>query len=327
MPNVFAHFTMNDLLAALRKEYTLQQLSSMAGITHQAVSLICKENPHWIYNNVADWKRGLKLKRDEGAYFELLAIIAAHARESEANRPKLLKRAFHLVGRLEEVLNPKHTVAASLVYWLDPVCSIVRNGTDLAGFPRREDDIPEWVSAQMPSPQSLGMTRAAFKKRVAMAWAFLLSLEAVTYNKKRKRWEKAAPLVVSEGKSTLDDQNSPGSAAFPLILHNYFEEFMQITGTDRMIVSKFGNFAFPRQYKHVVNRLLTDFIVETVGKLNYVVNREDLERLKTDDPAYYAEVIEYINMLKSKDIDVEPLGDDAMDSMVQMIVAARWMLP
>ena len=327
MPNVFSYFTMKTLLAALREEYTLQQLSALVGVTHQAISLICKENEHWILNNVADWKRGLKLKRTEGEYFELLCIIAAYSNENDTNRSKLLKRAFHLVGRLEEHLNPERTIATSLVYWLDPVCTIFRKNTNLSGFPRNADDIPDWMATQIPSLQSLGMTRAAFKTRVANAWKFLISLKAVSYNKRRRRWEKSEPLVVSEGKATLEHQKNIRSAVFPLILHNYFEEFLEVNGTDRMIVSKYGNFALPRRHENVVYKLLEDFIIETVKKLNYVSNRDDLERLKTDDPAYYAEVLDYIEVLKGKVIDVEPLGDDDMDSMVQMIVAARWMLP
>ena len=325
MPNVLTFYSMKDLLAELRGEYTLQQLAEVGGVTHQAISLICKENPHWVYKNVKEWKKGLRLKRVEGQYFELLAVIAAYPHDD--NKTKLMKRAFHLAGRLEEHLNTERTVASSLVYWLDPVCSMIRNGTDLAGFPVHEDEIPQWISGQVKSLRSMGMTRAAFKTRVANAWSFLVSLQAVSFNKRRKRWEKSAPLIVSEGKATKEHQKSIQSVIFPLVLNNYFEEFIQATGTDQMIVSKYGNFALPRQHFNALYMLLEDFIIETVQNFNYISNGDDLKRLEKDDPEYFAKVLAYKKKLKKKGIELEPLGDQDMDSMVQMIVAARRMLP
>jgi len=83
-------------------------------------------HPHWIFPRVRQWRRALGLIRDEARYFELLTILAASPHVEE-ERGRMLIRAFRLLGALEETLDTEQAAPHGLIYWHDPVHSLLRN--------------------------------------------------------------------------------------------------------------------------------------------------------------------------------------------------------
>ncbi|RJO74282.1 MAG: hypothetical protein C4523_01145 [Myxococcales bacterium] len=321
--DVFQFPTLEVFLTEIREAFTLKELAAKIGLSFQSVSLVFAGKPHWVLKHVASWRRALKLQRLEGDYFELLAIIAAYPFESK--RVELLKRAFHLVGRLESHLNPSGDAASSLVYWLDPLCPLLRNAVEVAGFPADEKDITAWISERVETFNVLAPSAAVFSARVMISWKWLKKLGAVNFSDHRQVWEKKQPTLISAGKFSAQLKDIQ-SALFSMTFVNIFHEFLSTIDSDSIIVTKFGTFSLPSRHFELLRQLCTDFVVETAQKLNYACNQDDLERLRASDAAYYEKVIRYIEELKEKGYDVSPVHEGDVDTVVQIVLAARRLL-
>lgn len=321
MAKVFNHYNLLSYLVEVKREHRQVDLAEVVECNRQKIHTILTGRPDWVYPDVKKWRTALGLKRLDGDYFELLAIIAAYP--SSSKRERMLLRAFHLAGRLEEKLNPSEEIATSLVYWLDPVASHLRNLTDFVEFPSGEEQIPAWVASRLVLVGALaGIPKQSIPNRIAQSWSWLKKIGAVYFSEETGRWEKKEPMAISEGKRTgiAEDIRS----ASLLIRHTEsFSNFTDEMGSERMACDLFSVFSLPEDHLGILEKLCRNFIVETTRKLNYICNEEFLAELRDYAPDYYREVLEYKEKLKDMGLAPTPVDRNAKHSLVQMVVAAR----
>ncbi len=320
--DIYEYPSLRALMKDVRESYTLMELAKPVGVSHQTITLIFNGSEHRVINRLQGWKKALDLNKREGDYFEFLAILAAYPKQRDKIR--LLMRAFYLVERLEAALNGGNDIANSLVYWLDPLCPFLRNAVEMNGFPRRERDVAAWIADVMTLPESAKITRPALIKRIETTWNWLVKIGAVEYSQAYGRWIKSAPMLISSGKFTPELKDIQ-SALFSMVFVTIFNRFIETIHDENIIVTKFGTFALSSANAKALNQICSDFVVETVRKLNYASNEDDLARLKTEDEKYYEEVVQYKAELEKKGIRLEPKGDADVDTIVQLAVAARKM--
>ncbi len=323
--NIFSHPTLRSYLDSIRQKYKLKEVATKAGVSYQAVGFIFSDKKeHWVLGHLSGFKKAFKLKKEEGAYFELLAILAAYPYEKKT--APLLKRAFHLAGRLEAVMNTDQEVASSLVYWIDPLCAVLRNAVELHGFPAEESGIPGWISDRVATIEALNSSATkSFAQRIVTSWSWLKKMQAVSFSEEKQRWVKTNPMVVSEGRFGPDLQDLR-SAIFSIVFLNLFNDFSRDLNSSRILVTKFGNFTISSKNLNLVKELCTDFVVETVKKLNYACNKEDLKQLKKEDPAYYQAVLDYQKSLTARGFEIHTGTNEDVDTSVQLVLAARKLL-
>ncbi len=322
MENIFQYYTLGSLLADVRgdRRFTHKDIAKTVGITPQSVSAVFNGKERLVINHITGWKRAFKLRRLQGAYFELLAILAAYPYES-GSRSKLHERAFHLMGRLEEAAEMDHEAMNGLIYWADPIASMLRNMVELNGFPKTDADVGPWVVERLSYMGTLGTSAAVMIPRIEKTWNWLRKLKIIKKSQKRG-FIKQTPNFISPGKITAAIKDLH-SAILALLFVDTCQDFAEEMGTDRIIGGKVATFALGKQFHPIVAEILDDFLRELVGKLNYVANRDDLERLKTEDEAYHAEVLAFMKQMKTKGYTL-PEGTDAdVDSVVQVIFSAR----
>lgn len=320
--DIYDYPSLKTLMKDVRESYTLMELAKPVGVSHQTITLIFNGSEHRVLNRLQGWKKALKLNKQEGDYFEFLAILAAYPKERDKMR--LLMRAFHLAERLEAALNQNCDIANSLVYWLDPLCPFLRNAVEMNGFPRREREIAPWVADVMTLPESAKITRPALIKRIETTWNWLFKIGAIEYSPSYGRWIKSSPMLISAGKFAPELKDIQ-SALFSMVFVTIFHRFIETIHDENIIVTKFGTFALSSANAKALNQICSDFVIETVRKLNYASNDDDLARLKTENKKYYDEVVNYKAELERKGIKLEPKGDKDVDTVVQLAVAARMM--
>lgn len=318
--DIYAYPSLKTLLEDVRGSFTLMELAKLIGVSHQTVTLVFSGSEHRVLSRLPGWKKALSLNKREGDYLEFLAIIAAYPKER--NKMRLLMRAFHLAERLEDALNADNDMANSLVYWLDPLCPFLRNAVELDGFPTEESKIGAWVADTMTVPDSAKISRSALIKRIETTWKWLVKIGAFERSQPGGKWVKRSPMLISAGKFTPELKNIQ-SALFSMVFVTMFGRFIETIHDETIIVTKFGTFALSAVNAKALNQICTDFVVETVRKLNYACNEEDLERLKTEDKKYFDEVVEYKAALQKKGIKLEPTRDKDVNAVAQIVVAAR----
>ena len=95
---------------------------------------------------------------------------------------------------------------------------------------------------------------------------------------------KQSPNFISPGHITpaIKDLHS---AILALLFVDTCQDFGQEMGTDRIIGGKVATFSLGKKFHPLLANMLDDFLRDIVTKLNYVANRDDLERLKAENEA------------------------------------------
>ena len=323
MLNVFDYNNFTDVMAVVKAEHKQTYLAKALNMPFQTVHTIFKDSPHLVYPNVGKWRSALKFKRPEGNYFELLCIIHAYPKNTQVKQARMLQRAFHLAGQLEAQLNPRGRAADSVIFWLNPMIAILRDMVELADFPVDEQEIPQWGASRISFIGSLGRFKREVPERIETAWKWLRELEAVVFSPERNRWEKQEPnlrMSPNLGKIMGDLTRS----VFTLCLINFYKDFLAVIGTDDIVGAKQTSFSVPSASFELLNQITADFIFgDVMRKFNYLVNREDRERLRLSDPDYYAEIVEYEKQLIAKGYTIPDCGDKDVDTTVQMVLTTR----
>jgi len=321
--DIFNYHFLPDLLAKIKEEFRQVTLARDIGLAPQKINMIFKDKQYWVYPDVRKWTRALKLKREEGDYFELLAIVYAYPYNIEAERGKMLKRAFHLAGRMEEQLNPSGRISDSLLYWLDPLFSVLRNMVELKGFPKNEAEIPQWAAERILFLSVLGNLRKNIPPRIEMAWKWLRGLNAVEFNKTRDRWVKHEPTVISKGEISSACQDIH-SACLLLVQINTYGDFAHEAGKSGLLFDRLATFSIPAGALELLNKLCEDFLYgDILRKLNYAVNKDDRDRLKKADPALHAEVAAFRKQLEERGYEAPQFTDEDVDATVQVLLCGR----
>ena len=323
MIDFFAYHRLADLLETLKPRVKLVDIAKVVVCTHQKITLVFQDKPHWVYPEVRKWRKALRLSRLEGDYFELLAILATYPQSTEAKKEAMIARAFHLAGRQESLVNPTGSVADSLIYWLDPLFSIMRNMTEMAGFPEDEERIIGWAATRLRYVGSLSKLKKEIPGRLEAVWRWLRQAGAVRFDEELGRWSKSEPAILSKGKvgpSIKDIQ----SAILVLVQVNAHREFIHEVGSPEMLGAKNGLLTIPSDSLELFDQLQRDFLHgELLRKFAFLVNLEDRERLKTQDPDYYREITEYERVLQAKGYTIPRCDDKDVDTMVQVLLIAR----
>ena len=289
----------------------------------QMLNQIFNGKQHLVFDDVRKWRGACKFKREDGDYFELLALICAYPHLTKSKQQSLLQRAFHLVGRLEEVVAPENVTANTLLYRMDPVATALRNMTDLKDFPVDEQVIPEWAADKITFIGILGPLRKNIPARMQITWKWLRSLNLVYFTEDRGRWLKGDDKIFT-GSLLAQEVGDIHSAVFQLCRVNTLQDFVHEAETDRILGDKLATITMPSKALKLLKQLQEDFFGGNISqKLQFIVNADALERLKNDDPDYYKEVVAYRNLLKKKGYEIPETTDADVDVTVEVLLTAR----
>ena len=323
MANVFEFYSIVPLMEVLKEDHKQINVAKSIGLSYQAVNQVFKDKHHWIYPQVSRWRKAFKFKRDEGDYFELLALIHAYPFQPEEKRPRMLDRAFHIVGRLEKDELVENKVATSLLYWLDPMASILRNLVELHGFPVDDDDVCRWVEEKINYVGVLGNLKKDIGARIAGTWFWLKSIRAVVLSPNPGRWVKAEPNIMSPAKAG-PEIHGLHEAIFVLLQVNIHQDFIHDAGTKFVLGAKAATFSISSRILPLLEQLSRDFLhSDILRKLNYACNKDDLARLAAADPEYHREVTAFRRSLEEKGYAVPEVNDTDIDTTVQVLLATR----
>ncbi|RJQ24399.1 hypothetical protein C4565_09790 [Candidatus Parcubacteria bacterium] len=321
--DVFNYHHLPDLLAKAKEEFRQVDLTRDTGLPPQKINMIFRDRQYWVYPDARRWTRAMKLRREEGDYFELLSLVYAYPYNTEIERAKMLKRAFHLAGRLEEQLNPSGRISDSLLYWLDPLLSVLRNMVELKGFPKKQSEIPSWTAERILFLSVLGILRKNIPPRIETAWKWLRGIKAVKFDKARNRWVKHEPTIFSKGEISSACQDIH-SACLLLVQINTYDDFAHEAGKRGLLFDRLATFSIPSGALELLNKLCEDFLYgDILRKLNYAVNKDDRDRLKKSDPTLHAEVTAFRKQLEEKGYEVPQYGDENVDATVQVLLSGR----
>jgi len=323
MVDVFEFSDFESLMDSIKKEVKQAYLADVLKVSSQKIHVIFKDSRHQVYPQVGKWRGALKLKRPEGDYFELLCIIHSYPGATETAQQKMLRRAFHLAMRLEDMLNPSGRPADSVVYWLDPLVGILRDMTELNGFPKEEKEIPRWVAGRITYLGTLGRLQKDIPPHIRTAWNWLKKIGAVRFSADEKRWVKSEANVLSRGR--IGKGIGGISSGILTLAHiNTHHDFVHELPTPNVLGSKVAGFVLPSAALELLDRYSRDFLFgDLVRRLNYVVNLEDRERLRRSDPQYYAEVLDFERRLKELGYEIPQCRDSDMDTAVQVMLSVR----
>ena len=323
MFNIFDFYRFEPLMEALKKIYKQADLAKSLKMSAQMINQIFNDKQHLVFDDVRKWRGALKLKREDGDYFEMLALICAYPHQTKNKRDTMLQRAFHLVGRLEEEIGPENVAANTLLYRLDPVATALRNLTELKDFPLDEQVIPNWASDKITFIRILGSLRKNIPPRIESTWKWLRSLNLVYFSEERGRWLKGDDKIFTNSplaKEVADIHSS----VFLLCRVNTLQDFIHEAETDRILGDKLGTISLPSKALALLDRLQEDFFNgEIAGKLPYVCNKSAMERLKSDDPDFYKEVAAYKKALEHKGYEIPDATDADVDVTVELLLTAR----
>jgi len=130
MFNMFDFYRLEPLMEALKKVYKQSDLARSMKMSAQMLNQIFNGKQHLVFDDVRKWRGACKFKREDGDYFELLALICAYPHLTKSKQQSLLQRAFHLVGRLEEVVAPENVTANTLLYRMNRISEIAEIDLD-----------------------------------------------------------------------------------------------------------------------------------------------------------------------------------------------------
>lgn len=321
--DLFNYHTFPSLMLALKKEYTQRELARKLLLSAQKVNLAFNDRPHLVYPEIGKWRRGFKFKRAHGDYFELLAAIHAYPHSARPKRPPILTRIFHLTGRLEQQLNPSGRPMDSLIYWLDPLFSVLRNMVEMNDFPVDEEEVPVWVIERLSNSGVLNDPQLDVPFRIESAWKWMRDLKAVVYSKSRKRWVKAEPNIMT-AEQIGPEVKTLTQAIYTFRQCNIFQVFEEDAGTPDTLGLLLATFPVPCQTYDLLDHIFRNFLFENIlKKFNYMVNLDDLKRLKTEDPDYYRRVMDFKAELEEKGFEIPQLRDKDVDSVIQVLLAHR----
>ncbi len=321
MQNVFKHYTLQTYLAGLKEDrpVTFSELSKRIGLTPQAIGLVFNGHERLVINHIAAWKRALKFNRLQGSYFELLAIIAAFS--TSTNRKRLQSRAQTIVRKLVEI-DPTDSPVKSLIYWISPECSLLRNILDLKGFPVHEKEIPKWVTARTNLWRvTEGYSRKETEQQFRNAWKWLVS-NGVVVRGTNGAWRKTTPIFLSPDTIT-EDIRSLQASILTLPHSNTHLAFARQLGTPNMLVNKVATFSASSKMQPILRDLCTNFLQDIAARLNIACNEQLMTELKTTDPDLYNAGKVLLEKLAYLGYDVPSFTNEDFDSVWQIVLGAR----
>lgn len=323
MVSPFDYRSFPELVGAVKAEVKQKTLAKTMGLPVQTVNTVFNGDEHLVYSRVGKWRSALKLRQPEGDYFELLSLVHAYPLAGRERQERMLKRAFHLAGRLEASRNPEQRIAESVIYWLDPLLSILREMTDLNDCPADEAEIPQWAASRITYLGSFACLKKDQPKRVAVAWNWLKHLDAVRFDADRNRWIKREPIALK----LIEPDASLRVVTEDLIrlVHiNYYADFIHELAHNRVFGSKQAVFTMPGKAVDLLNRVLGDFLFgEILEKFSYLVNQDDARRLQQEDPERYEEIARFRRLIEQRGYEIPRTTDEDMDTTVQIMVSAR----
>ena len=319
MPNVFDFSDFESLLNAVKRSVRQVELAVTLGLSAQMINQIFSGKQHLIHESVRKWRAALKLKREEGDYFELLALICAYPHYPLTDREAMRKRAFHLVGRLEGEVGLDPSPANRLLFRMDPLAHCLTAMTEMNGFPKDAALVPDWAAERIGRLRVLGNLRAAVPPRIAGTWNWLCAVGAVKFSEARDRW-----LFDVDGPYSGSGRIGAPHPSDPLTLVRAFEDFIDEAVGGGQSSHYAGTVTLPSRALELLERLQLDFLYGETGlKFRYLCNRDALERLKSTDAELFREVLEHRDQLLARGLEIPDCGDDDVDVVVETVLAVR----
>ncbi len=324
--NVFDYFTLRGFLSEIRKQkqFTLRKLAESIGITPQAVNIAFNGGERLVINHLSGWKKAFKFKRMEGAYFELLAILAGYSSFSLEKRKRHMERAFNIIQRIIESEQQEHKPNA-LVYWISPESSLLRNMVKLKDFPENSEEIPAWVVNKVESYRiARGFSRSEFECRVTKVWKWLKKMEVVKFDTELKHWTRNVHDIFASSRISEDIEEFT-TAILTLPHSDVHLDFASQVGCPAVTMNKTATLAIPNQIESLMRSICGRFFNDIVENLSVGCNKDEMDRLYDIDRNKYEQVKAYMQILEQYGFTVPTLCDGDFDTVVQLVYSMRKM--
>lgn len=320
---IFDHYTLYSYLQALRAEgsITFKDISSQVGITPQAVGNIFNGEERLAINHLSGWKKALHFRRLEGMYFELLASLAAFPTSSE--RERLRERVLLLIGHLIGHSELSYEAPRTLVYWLSPECTLLRNLVDLSDFPNVADEVPEYVVGRFRAYRvARSLSEREQRERLVHAWEWLWAQGFIRQDETSKRFYKCEP-VFAAARGLARHMPDPLACLLAIPHADGLRELASQVGTPVVLSSQIATLPMPRALEPVLIEWLARHTVDLVNNFNIAVNADELARLKEADPARYEQAMVFRQAVLASGIELPSFHGSDFNSLTQVVIGVR----
>ncbi len=314
------HFTnLDELIDEALKHIPLNKIAAKLNITPASCHATVHNARHRVYKQLKGWKMVFQVRRQGGAYLELLALIRAYPYYPQ--KQEMAERIYHLVGRLQEDLDPSRKALTGVLFALDPLIPSLLGMMDLPQFPTNADEIPAFASSQMIWVDDLNGPKRHFLARMTRSWEFLNLIKAVQFNKSTQRWEKGTPDVWVP---SMDDPLHT-----PLVRmrhHLYLQEFSAKLFDENTLYESTETLALPKALLPALKHLLEQQTKEITELLGDALNAEGLEALRQQDEARYNKAQALWDSLKEQGIEIPQETEESKPCLVRLGSLARTVL-
>lgn len=320
---IYDHYTLHSYLQELRavRGLTFKDISTQVGITPQAVGNIFNGEDRLAINHLSGWKKALRFKRLEGMYFELLASLAAFPTSSE--RERLRERVLLLIGHLIAHSELNADAPRTLIYWLSPECTLLRNLVDLADFPCSGAEVPDYVVQRFRAYRvARSLSEREQRERLVEAWDWLLAQGFIRQDAATARFYKCEP-VFAASKGLDKHLPDPLTNLLAIPHADGLRELASQVGTPLVLTSQFATLPMPRGLEPFLVEWLAQHMADLVNNLNIAVNSDELARLATQDPARYEAALAFRKELTARGFAPPNFRDSDFNSLIQVAIGIR----
>ncbi len=313
-------YTFRSFMNSLKGDLKQSDLARRLGSTQPRIHQIFKDKLHWVYPEVRRWTRLLKLKRMEGDYFELLALLAAFPHQGD--KAKLIARAFTLLGNLQDKLEPSHTEAHTVIYWLDPVARLLLALTEMDDFPVNEENIAEWVLPKVHFVAAMGSHEKAKRERIQSSWRWLCEQQLVQFRKPQARW------LTNKDHPFIAESQSPELVTIReqlcgLCHVNTFLDFSREAGAGALTGFDLEMISISSAFAPLIQQVCRSFVTEEIRKIKDAIHNPDsLKTLHQTHPRLARDIERFVETLpkpdQKSDQDLYPV-----DTTVEILFASR----
>ncbi len=307
---------LDDLVDQVAIRFPLQSLAKKLGLSPSSCHATLYTHRQRVYRQIKGWKSLLGVTKEDGYYLELLALIKAFPQY--AQKMEMLERAYLIVSKLQDTLDPDWKSVSGLLYALDPLVPIVRNLTDLKDFPINESEIPRFAQDQVIWLKNKSGPKRTFQARVKRTWTFLKTIDAVYFSDQLDRWEKSSPVIWTPWKNKeLHD------SLLRMRHYLYLQEFTDILFDPDCLFSTALTLAVPEKHLGLVEQLISQFHRDLLERLSFALNSDFLHHLKGVDEGHYLRVLDYISKLSDQGILFDPATMDDKHCLLRIASIGR----
>ena len=317
MIDVRNYTNLDDLIDEALKRIALNKIAEKLGITPASCHATVHGARHRVYKQLKGWKLVFKVRRQQGAYLELLAIVRAYPYYSQ--KQEMLERAYHLLGRLQEDIETEWTAVTGLLYTLDPlVPTHLREMIDFPNFPAEEEAIPAFVDERIVWTEDLNGPRRLFRNRIARTWAFMRRIDAVRFDKKTGCWQRLSPLAWEP----LPNETLRNDLV-KMRHHLYLQEFSSLLFDRSTLFASTDILAVPESNLPVIREILEEQARETLDMVRLSLNAEALEGLRGTDEARYRKALAFKEALSAKGVFLDPAAEPDRHCLIRVASLGR----